>query len=208
MTVFRKKHVKPQTMATAKHKFQQLVFNPANQKLIDFVFELQKKAKDAFGVATQAIIEPFLNAKMPPHLKKSNNQAHLENGTYKQILSHLDRELELNGLEAPDELQTNTVTQQAAQQNSESSNQLATIVKNQVTAETSAVNSNERKTEPVITRIVPTITTAKIVVKQTLTPTIKFPAIPTYLIRIIKKTEDLDLSTYPVRPVVKLNTPQ
>ena len=55
---------------------------------------------------------------MPPHLKKSKNQAHLENGTYEQIVSHLERELELNGVEAPDELPINTVTQQALQQNS------------------------------------------------------------------------------------------
>ena len=45
LTVFRRKYVKPQSMATAKHKFQQLVFNPANQKLIDFLDELQKLAK-------------------------------------------------------------------------------------------------------------------------------------------------------------------
>ena len=56
LTVFRRKYVKPQSMATAKHKFQRLVFNPANQKLIDFLDELQKLAKDAFGVAAQAII--------------------------------------------------------------------------------------------------------------------------------------------------------
>ena len=55
---------------------------------------------------------------MPPHLKKSINQAHLENGTYEQIVSHLERELELNGLEAPNEMPINTVTQQAPQQNS------------------------------------------------------------------------------------------
>ena len=56
---------------------------------------------------------------MPPHLKKSINQAHLENGTYEQIVSHLEKELELNGLEAPDEVPINTVTQQAPQPNSE-----------------------------------------------------------------------------------------
>ena len=114
LTVFRTKYVKPQSMATAKHKFQRLVFNPANQKLIDFLDELQKLAKDAFGVAAQAIIEQFIYAKMSPHLKKSINQAHLENGTYEQIVWHLEKELELNGLEAP----INTVTQQAPQQNS------------------------------------------------------------------------------------------
>ena len=89
--------------------FQQLVFNPVNQKLIDFLDELQKLAKDAFGVGAQAIIDQFVYAKMPPHLKKSINQAHLENGTYEQIVTHLERELELNSLEYPDETQMNTV---------------------------------------------------------------------------------------------------
>ena len=118
LTVFRRKYVKPQSMDSTKHKFQLLVFNPANQKLIDLLDELQKLAKDAFGVAAQAIIEQFIYAKIPPHLKKSINQAHLENRTLEQIVSHLERELELNGLEAPDGMPISTVTQQAPQQNS------------------------------------------------------------------------------------------
>ena len=40
MTFFRRKHVKPQSMTTAKHEFQRLVFNPANQNLLDFPDEL------------------------------------------------------------------------------------------------------------------------------------------------------------------------
>ena len=117
LTEFRIKYVKPHSMAAAKHKFQRLVFNPSNQNLIDFLDELQKLAKDAFEVAAQAIIEQFIYAKMPPHLKKPFNQAHLENGTYEKIVSHLERELELNGLEAPDDMPINTVTQQTPQQN-------------------------------------------------------------------------------------------
>ena len=50
LTVFLRKYVKPQSMATAKHKFQRLVFNPAKQNVIDFLDELQKLAKDAFEV--------------------------------------------------------------------------------------------------------------------------------------------------------------
>ena len=73
LTVFRRKYVKLQSMATAKHKFQQLVFNPVNQKLIDFLDELEKLAKNAFGVDAQAIIEQFIYAKMLLHLKKSIN---------------------------------------------------------------------------------------------------------------------------------------
>ena len=110
LAVFRRKYVKLQSMATAKHKFQKLVFNPANQKLVDFLDELQKLAKDAFGIAAHAIIDQFIYAKMPLHLRKSINQAHLENGTYEQIVTHLERELELKSLEHPDETQMNTVT--------------------------------------------------------------------------------------------------
>ena len=109
LAVFRRRYVKPQSMATAKHKFHKLVFNPANQKLVDFLHELQKLAKDAFRIAAHAIIDQFTYAKMPPHLKKSINQAHLENGTYEQIVTHVERELELNSLEYPDETQMNTV---------------------------------------------------------------------------------------------------
>ena len=120
LTVFRRNYVKLQSRVTAKHKFQKLVFNPANQKLIDFLDERQKKAKNAFGVAAQDIIKQFIYAKMPPQLEKSSNQLHVENGTIKkQIVSDLERELELNGLEAPDEMQIIFVTQQATQQNPE-----------------------------------------------------------------------------------------
>ena len=106
-------------MTTAKHKFQKLVFNPANHKLVEFLDELQKLANDAFGIAAHDIIEQFVYAKTLPHLKKLTNQADLENGTSEQIVSQLDKELEPDGLEVPDELQINTVTQKATQQDTE-----------------------------------------------------------------------------------------
>ena len=59
LAVFRRKHVKPQSMVTAKYKFQ-LGFSPANQKLLDVLDELQKLAKDAFVVAAQEITEKFI----------------------------------------------------------------------------------------------------------------------------------------------------
>ena len=119
LAVFRRNYLKPQSMATAKHNFQKLVFHPANQKLVDFLVELQKLAKDAFGIAAHAIIEQFIYAKMPPHLKKSINQTHLQNGRYEQIVTHLEQELELNGLEAPDELPINNVSQQPTNTNAD-----------------------------------------------------------------------------------------
>ena len=194
-------------MATAKDKFQRLVFNPTNQKLIDFLDELQKLAKDAFSVAAQAINEQFIYATMPPHLKTSINQAHLENGSYEQIVSHLERELELNGLEAPDEMPINKVTQQAPQQNSEKpkptchrckkpshyQNQCRQLKreKDQTRNNTNSANNNNGSAQP---NSNPTTT--------------KFRTIPKRTIQIIKETEDLDLSSHPVRPVVELSTPQ
>ena len=97
-------------MATAKFKFQNFVFNPRNQILVYFLDELQKLAKDAIGRSAHAMIEQFLFVKIPPHLKKSINQAHLEGGTYEHIVTSLENETELNGLEAPDELQMNIVS--------------------------------------------------------------------------------------------------
>ena len=75
LAIFRSKYLKPQSMATTKHKLQKLVINLANQKLVDFLDDLQKLAKDGFGIAAHAIIEQFLYAKMPPHMTKSINQA-------------------------------------------------------------------------------------------------------------------------------------
>ena len=74
-------------MATKKHKFQKLIFNPVNQKFIDFWNELRKKAKNAFRLAAQAIVEQLAYAKMPPHLRKSINQANLENDAYKKTVT-------------------------------------------------------------------------------------------------------------------------
>ena len=120
LNVFCRKYEKPQSMATAKHKYQRLVFNPANQKIFDFLDQLQNIAKDAFGATDQAIIEPLIYTKLPLHLRKSINQAHLENRTYEKIvLQHIEKGLELNGLEAPEDLQINTGAQQATEQNPE-----------------------------------------------------------------------------------------
>ena len=119
LAVFPRRYVKPQSMATAKHKFQKLVFNPANHKLVDFLDDIQKLAKDAFGIAAHAIIEQFIYAKRPPHLKKSISQAPLENGTYEQIVTYLERELALNGLEFPDELQINSVSHNTVNANAD-----------------------------------------------------------------------------------------
>ena len=47
---------------------------------------------------------------MSAHLQKPINQAHLENGTYEQIVTHLEREFDLNSLEYLDKTQMNTVT--------------------------------------------------------------------------------------------------
>ena len=110
LIVFRRKYVKPESQATAKHKWHKLTFDPNTKSLPDFLEELNECAKKAFGDNAQHMIDSLLYAKLPPHLKRSLNLAHLENGTYDQIVAHLERELELSGLENDGELPIPTMT--------------------------------------------------------------------------------------------------
>ena len=93
LNVFRRKYVKPESSASAKHRFHRLIIDPENQKLPDFLEDLQESAEEAFGDNAHHMINNLLYVKMPPHLKKSINQAYLEKGSYDQIVKHLEREM-------------------------------------------------------------------------------------------------------------------
>ena len=110
LVIFRRKYVKPESQATAKHKWHRLVFDPNTMKLPDFLEELNQGAEKAFGDHAQKMIDSLLYAKLPPKLKRSVNIARLENGSYDEIVAHLERELELNALEESDDLQMATMT--------------------------------------------------------------------------------------------------
>ena len=75
-------------------------------------------------------------------------QAHLKSNTYELIVSHLEKELDLNDLETPDELQINTVTQQASKPKHERPKPSCHHCKNQITTETSAVILTEERPSP------------------------------------------------------------
>ena len=110
LIVFRRKYVKPESQATAKHKWHKLTFDPNTKSLPDFLEELNECSERAFGDNALHMIDSLLYAKLPPHLKRSLNLAYLENGTYDQIVAHLERELELSGLENEGELTIPTMT--------------------------------------------------------------------------------------------------
>ena len=110
LVIFRRKYVKPESQATAKHKWHRLVFDPNTMKLPDFLEELNQGAEKAFGDHAQKMIDSLLYAKLPPKLKRSVNMASLENGSYDEIVAHLEREMELNALEESDDLPMATMT--------------------------------------------------------------------------------------------------
>ena len=105
LIVFRRIYVKPESQATAKHKWH----NPNTKSLPDILEELNECAERAFGENAQHMIDSLLYAKLPPLLKQPLNLAYLENGTYDQIVAHLERELELSGLENDGELKIPTM---------------------------------------------------------------------------------------------------
>ena len=79
-------------------------------KLPDFLEELNQGAEKAFGDHAQKMIDSLLYAKLPPKLKRSVNMARLENGSYDEIVAHLETEIELNALEESDDLPMATMT--------------------------------------------------------------------------------------------------
>ena len=127
LIVFRRKYVKPESQATAKHKWHKLTFDPNTKSLPDFLEELNECAERAFGDNAQHMIDSLLYAKLPPHLKRSLNLAYLENGTYDQIVAHLERELELSGLENDGELTIPTMTAVPPNDNQQNTEQTKTV---------------------------------------------------------------------------------
>ena len=126
LVIFRRKYVKPESQATAKHKWHRLTFDPSTMKLPDFLEELNQGAEKAFGENAKSMIDSLLYAKIPPKLKRSVNMARLENGTYEEIVAHLERELELNALEESDDLPMATMASASTNQSNLLSNGINT----------------------------------------------------------------------------------
>ena len=126
LIIFRRKYVKPESQATAKHKWHRLTFDPNTMKLPDFLEELNQGAEKAFGENAKNMIDSLLYAKLPPKLKRSVNMARLENGTYEEIVAHLERELELNALEESDDLPIATMASASTSNNNLLSNGINT----------------------------------------------------------------------------------
>ena len=126
LVIFRRKYVKPESQATAKHKWHRLTFDPSTMKLPDFLEELNQGAEKAFGENAKSMIDSLLYAKLPPKLKRSVNMARLENGTYEEIVAHLERELELNALEESDDLPMATMASASTSHNNLLSNGINT----------------------------------------------------------------------------------
>ena len=123
LVIFRRKSVKPQSVATAKHKWHKRMFNPSQQSLSDFLEELRHTAERAFGEQAQCMIDSLLYPKMPPSIKKSINRSYLENGTYEQIIKHIEREMELNSPEQGDNPPVATMTTKRQQVSDKHSDQ-------------------------------------------------------------------------------------
>ena len=110
LVIFPRKYVNPELQAMAKHKWHRLVFDSNTTKLPDFLEELNQGAEKAFRDNAQKMIDNLLYAKLPLKLKRSVNMARLENGSYDEIVAHLERELELNALEESDDLPMASMT--------------------------------------------------------------------------------------------------
>ena len=62
LVIFRRKYVKPESQATAKHKWHRLTFDPNTMRLPDFLEELNQGAEKAFGENAKSMIDSLLYA--------------------------------------------------------------------------------------------------------------------------------------------------
>ena len=103
ITAFKRRFGDFQSSAKARCEWDSLQFDPTKQKLHDFLDVLQKTGKEAFGPEAQRFIDKSIYAKLPDHVKNVFNRAYLEHKPYNDIDLHLEREMRLNGVGAPEE---------------------------------------------------------------------------------------------------------
>ena len=127
LIMFRRKCVKPESHATANHKWHKLTVDPNTKSLPDFLEEPNECAERAFGDNAQHMVDGLLYAKLPPHLKRSLNLAYLENGTYDQIVAHLERKLELSRLGNDGELTIPRMTALSPNDNQQNTEQVKIV---------------------------------------------------------------------------------
>ena len=108
--MFRRSYVKPESQATTNHKCHKLTFVPNRKSLPDFLAELNESAERAFGDNAPHMIDSSIFTTIPLHLKRSLILAYFEIGTNDQIVKHLEKQLELTGLENDGELTKPTLT--------------------------------------------------------------------------------------------------
>ena len=163
LAVFCRKYVKPEMQPTAKHKWHRLVFDPNTMKLPDFLEGINQGAEQPFGENAQELTDSLFYAKLPPNQERSVNMTRLENATYEEVVAHLERELELNGLEESDDIPVPTISTAPIATRPEeeffplASTQglFATIAKNQVIPKTFAVSSKGKKNKNATTARIP-----------------------------------------------------
>ena len=63
-----------------------------------------------FGENAQAMIDSLSYGKSPPKLKRSVNMTILENARFDEIVTHLESELEIIGLEESDDIPVPTMS--------------------------------------------------------------------------------------------------
>ena len=96
-----RRYVKIQSVATARCRWESLNFDPMSPTVQDFLERYQKLAQGAYAGDAPKYIGTSFYVKTPVLKKTVLDQAHRENASYKMMVYHLERKMELNGPVAP-----------------------------------------------------------------------------------------------------------
>ena len=126
LVIFRRKYVRPQSQATANHKWPEINFETNTKLLSHFLQELNECAEQDFGPLAQQMIDSFFYCKFAATPLTLNNLSFFENGTYKHIVADLEKTFKLSGFQTAGELPvprmattTTTVNKETQPENAE-----------------------------------------------------------------------------------------
>ena len=106
--IFQRKYVRPQSQATTKHKWPKFTFDPNTKSLSVFIKELNHCDEQVFESLAQLMTE-FRICKVTSTPQTVTKLSLFEISIHDQVIAHLDRELELSGLETDAKLPISTM---------------------------------------------------------------------------------------------------
>ena len=101
LDIFRKEFAKEDMKEVARYKWNEAKYDPSNETFSDFLKNLKKTAKQAFGADADHCIRMFLFGKLPVEIQQELTMANKEDSTPEEIKLYLQRKYQYQQILTP-----------------------------------------------------------------------------------------------------------